>query len=441
MAALLDIVIPSYQNPQQLLSCLNSFGLTLVYPARELVNIVVVNNGHEGLTEMLKDSKLVTVLEPGKNLGWEGGLKYALERTSAPFVCFSNDDIRLIPGDKMWFFKMMSLFNDPHVGAVGPSSNYVMGPQNFFTDEESRFLDVKYLIGFFMIVRREALDKAGGVDDTLPGGDDIDLSIRLRDSGYKLVCRRDIFVFHHGSVTGNALHPGYWNSPQMQEKTNMALIKKHGMRKFYETMVLGWMQAQSYVDWKWGEKDTEGEMCAGYVRGDSVLELGCGGRKTVPHAVGIDLHGGGEHIPFVTSGKDSSKADLVGDVSTGLPVARLSQDTIIARHIFEHCQDPMGTLQVWNHALKIGGRLIIAVPNQELGNTIVLNPEHLLSFTPKSLRNLALAAGFKHEETKTDVNGISFVSCFSKSWEPCYFEVPNPTVAPKAARLEEEVAA
>lgn len=439
MKPLVDIIIPTYTNLPQLMSCLNSFGLTLFSPARELVRVLVVDNGHKGLGGVFKDSKLVTLLEPGKNLGWEGALKYALERSEAPFVLFSNDDIRLLPGYKTWFWDLVGLFNDPAVGAVGPSSNYVMGPQNIFADIEDRVLDVKYLIGFFVMVRREALDKAGGVDDTLPGGDDIDLSIRLRDAGYKLVCRRDLFVFHHGSATGNALHAGYWNSPEMQQKTNLALIRKHGMKKFYETMVLGWCETRSYVPWKYADRDVEGEICARLVEGENVLELGCGGRKTVPHAVGIDLHPAGEVIPFV-AGQDvgGSRADLIGDVSTGLPVGRRSQDTIIARHILEHCQDPLGTLQIWNQALRFTGRLIVAVPNQQLGNTIVMNPEHVVSFVPKSLANLARAAGFRHVESHLDVNGVSFVSCFEKAFEPTEYEVPDPTVAPKAARLEEE---
>ena len=98
---------------------------------------------------------------------------------------------------------------------------------------------IPYLIGFCLLVRRSALDEVGGIDSTLPGGDDIDLSIRLRQAGYTLVCDRHSFVYHYGYRTGERVHgdrtvPGGWNSPQMIQATANALIAKHGETAFNE---------------------------------------------------------------------------------------------------------------------------------------------------------------------------------------------------------------
>ena len=75
------------------------------------------------------------------------------------------------------------------------------------------------------------------VSTTLPGGDDIDLSIRLRQAGYTLVCDRRAFVYHYGFRTGERVHgdrtvPGGWNSPQMIAATRDTLIAKHGQAAF-----------------------------------------------------------------------------------------------------------------------------------------------------------------------------------------------------------------
>ena len=438
MKTLLDVIVPSFNNPQMLVSCLNSYKLALYGPQGTMVRYIIVNNGSATMENYIKEDDNCVVLEPGENLGWEGGLKLGLQHSTAPLVLFSNDDIRLVSGQHEWIWKMVSLFNDPTVGAVGPSSNFVMGVQNIFADIMDKVLETKFLIGFFMMVRRDALDKVGGVDDTLPGGDDIDLSIRLRDQGYRLLARRDVFVFHHGQVTGQKVHEGYWNSLAMQQKTNLALIKKHGMKKFYETMVMGTMTDKPYAINGFADTDVEGDACRKHVQGDKILELGCGGRKTVPNAIGIDFHTAGDKIPFVTADNGVAVTDIVSDASKLLPVGSGSQDTIISRHLLEHCQDPIGTLSAWNKAIKPGGTLIVAVPHNGLGNTMMMNPEHVNSFTPQSLRNLAVCAGFSEVHLHENLNGISFVSVFKKTKEP-YFAISDPltTLSPVAARLEE----
>ena len=440
MKSLIDIVVPTYDNLHQLLQMLGSFNNSIHSPLAERVHYTVINNGKTPIKNYIQECARITILEPGKNLGWEGGLKLGLESSDAPFVMFANDDIRAT-GDPNWLWKMLHIFNNPKVGAVGPQSNYVMGAQSIFADGAEQAINVKYLIGFCMLVRREALEKAGGVDDTLPGGDDIDLSIRLRDAGYALVHTRNAFMFHHGSVTGNKLQAGYWNSPQMQHKTNMAIIKKHGMLKFWETMVCGWQDTARYDIWSYGSEDVEGQLCAKHVTGEKVMEMGCGGRKTVPHSVGVDAVPAGQAIPFVTNGLDTCVSDIVADASRDVPVDDKTQDTIIARHLLEHCQDTLGTMSEWNRLLKQGGTLIIAVPNPELGNTIIQNPEHVMSFSPSSLRHLARCAGFEEEAHYGDVNGVSFVSVFKKVGLP-YFGQTHvaKTVFPLAARLEEVTA-
>ena len=410
MGHLIDIIIPTWNNPAMLMQCLNSIAIGTYY-GKHLFQIHVVNNGYKESCDFIKTNPDIVLHNPGENLRWEGGLKYALKRTSAPFVLFANDDIRFIEGHKDALWRMLALFNDPKVAAVGPCSNFVMGPQNIFADIHHKIISVRFLIGFCLLIRREDLSKAGGVDDALPGGDDIDLSIRLRDLGQRLLCRRDVFVFHHGAVTGSRVHAQYWNSASMQNQTNNALIRKHGMRKFWDTMVDGWAHVQQYAIGNYADTDIEGELCVKYVKGNSVLELGCGAQKTIPTAQGVDLFKQGELIPLINR---VSMADYVADVSKEMPVEDGSQDTILARHILEHCQDPLATLALWNKALKVGGRLVIAVPNHNLGNTIIMNPEHVNSFTPKSLSNLMAVSGFKEVIMHEKVNGISFVAAFEK---------------------------
>lgn len=437
MKPLLDILIPTFNNEAQLVQCLNSIRMSLSGPSVDLVNIIVINNGHPGLGDRMKPGYQVTFIEAGGNARWEGGLKIGLAHSKAPFVVFCNDDIRMIEGQHSWFWQIMSTFNDPSVGAVGPSSNFVMGVQNIWHDSPMPKLEVPYLIGFFMVLRKSALEGAGGIDENLPGGDDIDLSIRLKDEGYRLICRRDVFVYHHGAQTGNRVHEGYWNSPVMQERTNLALVSKHGMLKFWQTVVIGWAQASRYESRGFANEDVEGNICRMHVSPGKVYELGCGGQKTVPDSIGIDLFPMGAAIPCASDEKTISVAGFVADVSVSLPIQQGDADTLISRHLLEHCVDPLGTLMVWNAALKMKGTLILAVPNHELGNTIVMNLQHVNTFTPDSLVRLARAAGFDTLQVHRQVNGVSFVAAFVKVKHLGLTDSVNPTKFPMAAELQE----
>jgi len=384
-----DIIIPTWNNGQILGQCISSMLATnLYYPFR----LLIVNNGHPNSCDFIPPHPMVEIVQTGgQNLGWEGGLKKGLERSTSKYVGFMNDDIFVPVSSCQWLRLMMSMFTLPQVGIVGPASNCVMGSQNIWKPLAHAIIETSYLIGFCMLVSREALDKVGGIDDTLPGGDDMDMSIRMRTNGYKLVCRRDVFVYHHGFVTGNRLHgdqakEGGWNSTKMGEKTNMALIKKHGFKNWFQCIAgLSYPGLQKGDDW-------EGDAIRKHVVGEKVLDLGCANNKTVPHAVGVDAVKRGEKVPNLNA---VSEADVVADVEYDLPFEEVSQDTIIARHILEHCIDPIKTIQDWAKYLKPGGRLIIGVPDENAMRTIAMNPEHLHAYKPETLKRMVEMCGLK----------------------------------------------
>ena len=412
MNHLVDVLLPTFNNPQQLFSTIHSFRRTV---PRGLARLIVLNNGHaKSLPSSFQDPTEGEIIQCGTNLGWEGALKVGWRRSSAPFVMFLNDDVFFPGNDVGWLQRLLAVHTDPVVAASGPSSNVVMGQQNmFWGDQQLKRKDVSLLIGFCVLYKRAVLDQVGGIDASLPGGDDFDISIRLRDAGYKLICLMDTFVFHHGFQTGQRTHGSYWNSQLMQERTNNALIRKHGMKKFYECTSQAYRPYTILANGKtWeGESDAEGHLCRQYIQGDAVLDLGCGCSKTVPHAVGVDCIPAGERNSTLA---ESSVADLIGDVQYTLPVEDGSQDTIIARHILEHLIDPLAALQHWTRALKIGGRLLLATPDPSYGNSILMNPEHVHAFTLLSLRTLTEACGLKEVATHDRFNGVSFLVVYEK---------------------------
>lgn len=410
-----SIIIPTINNPNFLVPCVNSILMHTV--ARENIRILIINNGDKDIEQYLTKHELVKIIHAPKNLGWEGGLKLGLENTTSEFVCFMNDDTFIPYASNQWAVRCLSEFRNKNVAAVGPTSNVVRGMQNVFFDQHAGHASpyAPFLIGFCVFVRRSTLDAAGGIDDTLPGGDDFDLSIRLRKLGKKLVICRDVFVYHHGFKTGERLRgtsdqPGGWNSQDMSEKTNMALIRKHGFREFINCNFGACENPQGA---RHPDRDIERKVVASFVKPGVIYDLGCGASKTVPEAIGIDRVPMGDPIPHLEGAL--SAADLVGDVSGELPILDGSADTIVSRHILEHCIDPVATMRGWARKLKSDGRLVVTLPDERIGMTIPMNPEHRHAYTPDSFRSLATLIGLKEVGFKDDYNGISFTSMMEKN--------------------------
>lgn len=86
-------------------------------------------------------------------------------------------------------------------------------------------------------------------------------------------------------------------------------------------------------------------------RSSVILELGCGNRKRVKGAIGIDQ-------------LDYDCVDIVGDVMTVLSLLPSgSVDSIHSFHFFEHISDLSALLNEISRVLKVDGRLEVVVPH------------------------------------------------------------------------------
>lgn len=415
----IDIIIPTMDNVDMAFRCIASI---LRYNDEHPMQIIVVNNGKTVFQDAGDDR--VKIINTGRNLGWTGGLEEGLKHSTSEYVMFMNDDTYIPRASSSWLRTLVrNLKTRPNVAAVGPSSNVVMGVQNMLGPMYSHTCVTSFLIGFCILLRRKALDEAGGVHHMDFGGDDLDLSIRLRDAGYVLLVDNTVFVFHYGFQTGEKVHgtpnkPNGWNSREMTDNTNMELIRKHGFIKWYDT-VLNAELSRFISAIESGElnEDVEGNLIRQHVNGGKVVELGCGYLKTVPQAIGVDRTSKGEKVPYEIN--MISIADVVADVTKPLPFEDKEFDTLIARHVFEHCLDGIGTLRNWSKVLKDGGLMIIACPDETLVDGVELNRSHLHAYTPDTIKNMAEVIGFKEIERYQGYNGISFISCLRKKGTVC----------------------
>jgi len=97
----------------------------------------------------------------------------------------------------------------------------------------------------------------------------------------------------------------------------------------------------------------------------SVLDIGCGPDKIVPHATGFDLGDG-----------DANSIDEC--------VAERF-DMVFSSHCLEHMHDPADAIQRWWRLVSSGGRMIVIVPDEDLYEQGVypsrFNGDHKATFT------------------------------------------------------------
>mgnify|MGYP003121870648 CR=1 FL=1 len=238
MSTKLTIVIPTWNNPKMLKGCLES----LFHHTQYSFNVVLVDNGCSGVVKstIKKERKdLISVIEPGENLGWMRAHNKALESCDTEYYCMLNDDVIFVPGQQD-FWDRLIIHLENGAGAVGPSSNFVSGCQNIHITDIPDVCDTTLLIGFCMVLKTEVLKGVGGLDSDLPGGDDFDLSIRLRNAGYPLRVERRAYLHHIGQQTGTRLFGSDWDSAWSQEVTNNAIIAKHGALQWEKCLMAYW---------------------------------------------------------------------------------------------------------------------------------------------------------------------------------------------------------
>lgn len=139
------------------------------------------------------------------------------------------------------------------------------------------------------------------------------------------------------------------------------------------------------------EADKALPVIANLLEGKRVLDLGCGEKKVVPWAVGVDDCS--EHAalkPDITAkiGFADQKAFLAKMKSLGLP-GEAGWDCVFSSHSLEHLREPIGeTLWWWFSLVRKGGFLIVFVPNERkykyaLGAPLARNPAHKHLLVPE----------------------------------------------------------
>ncbi|HBF20000.1 MAG TPA: glycosyl transferase family 2 [Cryomorphaceae bacterium] len=252
----LSIVIVNYNVKFFLEQCLISVFHALKGIEAEV--FVVDNDSVDGSAEMVRQKfPQVILIANKKNVGFAVANNQAIRKASGQYVLLLNPDTVV---EEETFAKSMAFMdNHPDAGALGVK---MMDGKGNFLPESKRGLptpwvafykifgwttlfprskkfaryymghldkdanhEVEVLAGAYMLMRQEALDKSGLLDETFfMYGEDIDLSYRITKAGYKNYYLADTSIIHY---KGESTKKGSLNYVYIFYKAMIIFAEKH----------------------------------------------------------------------------------------------------------------------------------------------------------------------------------------------------------------------
>ncbi len=255
----LSVIIVNYNVRHFLEQCLLSVREAVAEIDAEIY--VVDNNSVDGSQAMVKENfPEVNLIESQKNLGFSKGNNLAIRQAEGEYILLLNPDTVV---EESTFKKCIDFMDArPKAGALGvkmldgegrflPESKRalptpwvsfykIFGLSRFFpkskkfgkyhlgylNKDENHEVDV--LSGAFMMIRKECLDKIGLLDEAFfMYGEDIDLSYRLTQEGYKNYYFSDTKIIHY---KGESTKKGSLNYVKVFYNAMIVFARKHFSR-------------------------------------------------------------------------------------------------------------------------------------------------------------------------------------------------------------------
>ena len=233
-SSLLDIVIVNHNSTEELLVCLSS----IEQSDRGGVSVVVVDNGSQDNVDRIRQYyPWVRLVKDKCNVGFARAANSGLSRGTADYAMIMNPDTVVSPR----FFQIMYDFMvaNRDIGIVGPKvldedgalqgsarsfptlPTLLFGRRSFLTMLFPRLslsrksvpafssdgvspMDVEWVSGACMLVRRDAIDTVGPFDERFfVYWEDVDWCRRMRQAGWRVVYFPQASIMHSVGVSSD----------------------------------------------------------------------------------------------------------------------------------------------------------------------------------------------------------------------------------------------
>lgn len=386
-----SVIVLAWNGMAYLQDCLDAV-LAQEYPDFEV--IVVDNASTDGSAEFVAARyPQARLLRQPQNLGFAGGNNVALSAATGEVLILLNQDTAVHPG---WLRALVgALEADPSIGVAGAKALYPdgtiqhAGGQIGMRGEGShigwhqrdsgnfdRMLDMDYVTGASLAIRRTVVNRIGGLDEGFSPAyyEDVDWCYRARQAGFRVVVAPEATLVHREASL--AAPPGY-DLMLLVNRNRLRFVLKHwplerlqrefapaerawleGLREGAESMVAAVQRTYLYhllhLDKVMASRqDTLGEPAS---QADAVAAVLIGLRTVVPlgPATRAPASAAGEAMAPVeapTAAQAASQA--LSDMETAEALHRLRAAATLREHSFQSAVPVLGPLVVafrrlWN---------------------------------------------------------------------------------------------
>jgi GT2 family glycosyltransferase/tetratricopeptide (TPR) repeat protein len=227
---LTSVIVLTYNQLNYTQQCIESLFCHTPSP----FELIIVDNGSsDGTVDYLANLDRsqtaclrIHIIANPDNRGFAAGCNQGLAEARGRYCLLLNNDIVVTPA---WLTKLIQPMGHEHIGFSGPMSNCVSGRQRvsdvaydtaslkgldrfareFGKRHTGQVIQQKRLVGFCLLIKRELIDRIGGLDERFKVGnfEDDDFCLRAVLAGYKGAIVKDCFVHHYGnqSFKGNRI--------------------------------------------------------------------------------------------------------------------------------------------------------------------------------------------------------------------------------------------
>jgi GT2 family glycosyltransferase len=227
----ISFVIVTWNAKEFVTECLQSIRANCTRPAEI---IVVDNASQDGTPERVRENfPECRLVQTGANLGFAKGNNAGIDLASGKYLFLVNSDVKILPGCVEGLMALME--SGPKIGLAGPQ---MLGTDGCVSRSTMRFptlwnsfcralaldsifrhsrifagflmgdfdhrrtQDVEVLNGWFWVVRRQALEQVGKLDERFfMYGEDIDWSYRFHNAGWRNVFCATAAAVHYGGAS------------------------------------------------------------------------------------------------------------------------------------------------------------------------------------------------------------------------------------------------
>lgn len=194
---------------------------------KDSTELIIIDNASDKktvnyLTKINEENSNINVIFNTHNLGFPKAVNQGIKEAKGDYIVVANNDIVLTMN---WLDRMIEVAeSDSTIGVVGPISNIVSGVQ---VDKNAKYNSIEEMhkyaekiskenkgqvqqfprVAFLCtLIKREVIDKIGGLDERFSPGnfEDDDFCLRAQLAGFKTVIAKDVFIHHYGSKSFKA---------------------------------------------------------------------------------------------------------------------------------------------------------------------------------------------------------------------------------------------